>query len=87
MSKFKLSAKDKAVIEDLYVEFVSEHTDMSLFYSSEIGNDILTELLLERGIVLQTLMKKGTTHYGELLNIWFSKIWCLMRTLSMFLPC
>lgn len=59
MSKFKLSAKDKAVIEDLYVEFVSEHTDMSLFYSSEIGNDILTELLLERGYSATDVDEEG----------------------------
>jgi hypothetical protein len=59
MSKFKLSAKDKAVIEDLYIEFVSEHTDMSLFYSSEIGNDILTELLLERGYSATDVDEEG----------------------------
>ena len=59
MSKIKLLPKDKKIIEVLYQQFVSEHKDMSLFYSSEIGNDILTELLLERGYSATDVDEEG----------------------------
>ncbi len=59
MSKIKLLPKDKKIIEALYQKFVSEHKDMSLFYSSEIGNDILTELLLERGYSATEVDEEG----------------------------
>jgi len=59
MSKFKLLFKDKVIIEDLYRKFVSEHKDMSLFYSSEIGNDILTELLLQIGYSATEVDEEG----------------------------
>ena len=59
MSKIKLSPKDKIIIENLYLEFVSRHKDESLFRSSEIGNDIITELLLERGYSATEVDEEG----------------------------
>jgi hypothetical protein len=59
MSKIKLSPKDKIIIEKLYLELVSRHKDESLFRSSEIGNDILTELLLERGFSATEVDEEG----------------------------
>ncbi len=59
MSKIKLLPEDAKIIEALYQKFVSEHKDMSLFYSSEIGNDILTELLLQRGYSATEVDEEG----------------------------